>query len=196
MEENVRVAVQTFQQPIGGVGGPKHWAWNSTADVITVRTPDGQFDDIVKALSPIMASGGYTTEWQQRLAKALADDNARTMAWIKKRGEDTAQMMKKNHEAYMAASKQRFEKSQAVERERQDAVHRSAIAWTLYAGDEQLVRNPNTGQMMRVTTKAGTHGHQDEVSGDVVMTDDPTYDPSFYERGQWTQLENVDPMKK
>jgi len=59
--------------------------------------------------------------------------------------------------------------------------------------DEQLVKNPKTGEVSRVTSTAGTNAHQDETSGAIVITDDPNYDPSYYVRGTWTQLENVSP---
>lgn len=196
MEENVRVVVNTFQMGAGYSRSGQKWTWNNTADVTTVRAPDGQLDDAMKQLAPALSKGGYTPEWQARMAKALADDNARAMAWIKKSGEQTAARMKHDHEAYMAASKERFDKSQATARENQDARSRAALAWTLYAGDEQLVRNPQSGEMTRVSNQVGTNGHQDNVSGEIIMSNDPTYDPSFYERGQWTQLENVNPLQQ
>jgi hypothetical protein len=192
VEENVRVVVTTFQQP-AGLG---KWSWNSTADVATTRAPDGQLDEVTKQLAPIFSKGGYTQEWQQRISKALADDNARAMAQIKKTGQETAVRMKAQHDAYMKESQQRFDRSQAAAREHQDAQRRSALAYTLYAGDEQLVRNPQSGEMTRVSNQYGTNAHQDNISGDIVISNDPDYDPSYYERGQWTQLENVNPLQK
>jgi hypothetical protein len=55
------------------------------------------------------------------------------------------------------------------------------------------VKNPQTGQVTRVTTRGGTHGHQEQTSGDIIMSDDPNFDPNAFLRGTWTQLENVQP---
>jgi hypothetical protein len=115
------------------------------------------------------------------------------MAQIKKQGDETSAMLKKSHDAYMKQSKESFDKSQKADKDRLAAQHAGAVAWTLYAGDEQLVKNPKTGEVSRVTSTAGRNAHQDEVSGDIVITDDPNYDPSYYIRGTWTQLENVNP---
>ena len=194
VEENIRVVVSTFQSKIGYYGGPVHYAWNSMAEVSGLRAPKGEFDEVAKKLYPIIGAGKYTDEWLQRLQRKMADDNTRAMDMIRKQGQATAAMFKRSHDEYMAQSKASFEHSQQVDRDRQDAMHRSAVAWMLYAGDEQLVKNPTTGAMSRVTTTAGTHGYQDQSSGDIVMSTDPTFDPTYYLRGSWTQLENVNPL--
>jgi hypothetical protein len=188
IEENLRVVVQTFTNPMGA-----HQSVTSTADMACTRAPKGQLVDLAKAIGPLIGKGGMTNEWMQRLQRKMADDQTRAMAQIKHNGEVTASRLKASHDAYMKQSKESFEKSQAVVKANADARHRANVAWTLYAGDEQLVKNPKTGEVMRVTNQNGTHGHQDSVSGDVVMTTDPNFDPSYYVRGSWTQLENVDP---
>jgi len=188
IEENLRVVVVTSDQPFGG-----HHLWQTVVDVIGTRAPKGQLETVGKAVGPLVAKAAYTQEWMARMQKQIADDGARGMAQIKAQGAATAAMLKRNHEAYMASTKAQYAKANAAERARQDAVHRGARAWTLYAGDEQLVKNPQTGQVSRVTTRGGTNGHQEQTSGDIIMSDDPNFAPNVYLRGTWTQLENVQP---
>jgi hypothetical protein len=135
----------------------------------------------------------------------MADDNAAVMALIKRQADQVRDQMKRqadqfrdqmnrNHDAFTKQQNDQFQRSQQADREHQDAMHRAAVAWTLYAGDEQLVRNPQTGQVSRVTNTAGTNVHQDQITGGMIASGDPNFDPSYYIRGQWTQLENVNPL--
>lgn len=188
VEENLRVTLQTFDQVLGKVHNLA-----SIAQVIGLRAPKGELAKVLAALTPLFQKAGMTPEWNQRFTKAIAEDSRRAFEDLKRRGEEAGARLKRSHDAYMKQSKESFERSQKVARDNADARHRANVAWTLYAGDEQLVRNRQTGQVTRVTTSSGTHGHQDSVSGDIVMTDDPNFDPSYYIQGSWTQLENVDP---
>jgi hypothetical protein len=195
VEENLRVVVQTFKTQVGAYNGPKHTAWSSSANVTGLRAPKGQLDSVMKQVAPMFSKAAFTPEWINRQQRKMAADQASAMDMIRKQGAETSAMLKRNHDAYMKQSRESFEHSQQIDRDRQDAMHRGAVAWTLYAGDEQLVRNPSTGEVSRVTNQHGTNAHQDSTSGDIVVSDDPNFDPAYYIRGTWTQLENVDPMK-
>ena len=195
IEENLRVVVTTFKNQTAYPHQPVRHQSSSTADVSGMRAPKGQLDVVMKTLYPVFGKADYTDEWKKRMSQKIAADGARMMAIIKKQGDQITDTLRRNHEAYMKQSKASFEKSQQIDRDRQDAMHRSAVAWTLYAGDQQLVRNPTSGETSRVTNQAGTNGYQDQSSGDIVMSTNPNFDPNFYIRGTWTQLENVDPMK-
>lgn len=189
LEENLRVVMTTFLTPTAS----RHTQAFTVVDITGFRAPKGHLGDVTKKYGAMIAKANYTQEWSARMQRAIADDHQRTMAHIKAQGDATAAMLKKNHDAYMAATKAGYDKHNAAERARQDAVHRSARAWTLYAGDEQLVKNPQTGQVTRVTSRGGSNGHQEQTSGDIIMSDDPNFDPNAFLRGTWTQLENVQP---
>ena len=189
IEEHLRVVVQSYEQQVAG----SHVNLISTANVAGVRAPRGQLESVTAAIAPLIVRSSATPEWIQRIERKAADDNQRAFAHTLKQGQDAQAMLQRNHEASMQESQRNFDRHQAREREREDAMHRNARAWTLYAGDEQLVRNAGTGEVSRVSSRAGTHAHQDNVSGDIVITNDPNFDPSFYLRGSWTQLENVTP---
>ncbi|HEY1552079.1 MAG TPA: hypothetical protein VGG28_29835 [Kofleriaceae bacterium] len=192
IEENVRVVVQTFQLQTA----TRKSAWNTMVDVTALRAPKGQLDAVGKQVGPMFATAAFTPEWIARQQRQMASDNQAALAMIKQQGDQIRDTLKRNHDAFMKQQQQSFDHAQQADRDRQDAMHRSAVAWTLYAGDEQVVRNPQTGEVSRVTSTAGRNVHQDQVSGAMVASDDPNFDPSYYVRGQWTQLENVDPMAK
>jgi hypothetical protein len=191
MEENLRVVVANFKQP-AGLGKT---SWAASAQVSGLRAPKGQYDAVANVIYPLVGKSAFTDEWMQRQMRKMQADNTRAMDWIRAQGAATSAMLKRNHDAYMKQSRESFEHSQAIARDASDARHRSAVAWTLYAGDQQLVRNASTGQVSQVSNKGGQYGHQDAVSGDIIMSNDPNFDPSYYVRGTWTQLENVDPLK-
>ncbi|HEY1817972.1 MAG TPA: hypothetical protein VGG74_36770 [Kofleriaceae bacterium] len=190
IEENLRVVVSTFEM----MTATRKQAWNTHVDVSAMRAPKGQLDSMMRQLGPMIQTAAFTPAWIARQQRQMAADNAAAMATIKRQGDQIRDTMKRNHDAYMKQQHDSFEHSQQADRDRQDAMHRSAVAWTLYAGDEQIVRNPQTGEVSRVTSTAGRNVHQDQTSGAMVASDDPSFDPSYYIRGQWTQLENVDPL--
>ena len=76
-----------------------------------------------------------------------------------------------------------------------DYMTRSAQAYTLYAGDNQLVRNPQTGAVSTVTNKYGTSAWQQDGTNNILLQNPNDINPNLYLRGTYTQLENVDPMK-
>jgi hypothetical protein len=190
VEENLRVVVQTFQL----MTATRKQAWNTNVDVSGLRAPKGQLDAVMKQLGPMIQTAAFTPDWIARQQRKMAADNQAAMTMIKQQGDQIRDTLKRNHDAFMKQQQQSFEHAQQADRDRQDAMHRSAVAWTLYAGDEQIVRNPQSGEVSRVTSTAGRNVHQDQVSGAMVASDDPNFDPSYYVRGQWTQLENVDPL--
>ena len=190
VEENLRVVVSTGQI----MTATRKQSWNTHVDVSGLRAPKGQLDSVMKQLGPMIQTAAFTPDWIARQQRQMAADNQAALAIIKRQGDQIRDMFKRNHDAFMHQQQQSFEHAQQADRDRQDAMHRSAVAWTLYAGDEQIVRNPQTGEVSRVTSTAGRNVHQDQVSGAMVASDDPNFDPSYYVRGQWTQLENVDPL--
>jgi hypothetical protein len=190
VEENLRVVVSTGQI----MTATRKQSWNTNVDVSGLRAPKGQLDSVMKQLGPMIQTAAFTPDWIARQQRKMAADNQAALAMIKRQGDQIRDTLKRNHDAFMQQQQQSFEHAQQADRDRQDAMHRSAVAWTLYAGDEQIVRNPQSGEVSRVTSTAGRNVHQDQVSGAMVASDDPNFDPSYYVRGQWTQLENVDPL--
>jgi hypothetical protein len=195
VEENFALRQITTQQKIGFYSGPSHSSWNTSAFVMTARAPKGQLDELMGVIGPMVAKGGFTQEWMQRSAQQMQRDQAQAMAAIHQQGEDTRAMLNRTHQEFMQAQDQRFQKSTAQWREHMDMMDRSAKAYELYSSDEQLMRNPQTGAVTQVTNQAGSHGWQEQNSNDILLTGDPNVNPNLYLRGNWTQLENVNPLK-
>jgi hypothetical protein len=195
VEENFALRQITTQQKIGFYGGPSHSSWSTSAFVMTVRAPKGQLDDLMGAIGAMIGKGGFTQEWLQRSAQQMQRDQAQAMAAIRKQGDDTRAMLDRTHQEFMQAQDQRFQKSTAQWREHMDMMDRSAKAYELYSSDEQLMRNPQTGAVSQVTNQAGNNGWQEQNSKDILLTGDPNLNPNLYLRGNWTQLENVNPLK-
>ncbi len=174
LEDNLAARLTCTQQSIGAYGSAARSSWDCSASVISIRAPKGQLNAVIPTLSAILAQGSYTNEWTQRSSQQLARDNQLVLDSIHTQGQATAALLKNNHEQYMKEQQVSFDHSQQMDRDRSAAMHNTALAYTLYAGDEQLVRNPSSGELSRVTTSAGPNGWQEQTSGKILMTDSST----------------------
>jgi hypothetical protein len=196
IEENFAVRLQTFKTRNRFPGGPVHFTWLTTANVRTIRGPKGQLDEVIRAIAPLLWAGGYgfTPEWEQRFNQNLQNDTALAMAAQQRQAAATQAMLNQNHDAFMKAQNDRFNAGQQQWKAHMDEMSRSAQAYTLYAGDNQLVRNQQTGVVSTVTNKYGTNAYQEDGTNNILLNNTGV-NPNLYLRGTYTQLENVDPMK-
>jgi hypothetical protein len=161
----------------------------------------------MRILSPMLAAGyGTTPEWMPRFEQKLEADTARNQAMLQQQtAAAQAQIMQQaaalrnalaaSNRNFQAAQDARFAASQQQFAEHMDYMTRSARAYTLYAGDNQLVRNPQTGEVSTVTNKYGTSAWQQDGTNNILLQNPNDINPNLYLRGTYTQLENVDPMK-
>ena len=207
MEEYFSVHEQTFKTKDIFPRRPEYFTWWTVAGVRTIRAPKGQLDDVMRILSPMLKNGYDTTpEWMQRFQQKLAADTARNQAMLQQQTAlAQAQIMQQaaalrnalatRNRIFQAGQDARFAASQHQFAEHMDYMTRSARAYTLYAGDNQLVRNPQTGQVSTVTNKYGTSAWQEDGTNNILLQNPNDINPNLYLRGMYTQLENVDPMK-
>jgi hypothetical protein len=195
MEENFTVRISTTQQSIGMYGGPKRYSWTTAAYVAGFRSPKGNFDEANARIAPLLGKAAYTDEWTQRSMQKQQRDAELEMASIRRQGEETRATLAQNHQDYMQAQQASYQKHNQQWREHIETMDRSAKAYELYASDEQLVRNPQTGGVTQVTNQYGNNGWQDQGGTQILMTNDPNLNPNLYLRGTWTQLENVNPLQ-
>jgi hypothetical protein len=207
MEEYFSVRQQTFKSKDIFPRRPEYFTWTTYAGVRTIRAPKGQLDDVMRILVPMLANAYQPTpEWSQRFQQKLDTDTARNQAVMQQQtAAAQAQIMQqagalrqqlatsnanfqKGQDARFAASQQQFA-------QHMDYMNRSALAYTLYAGDNQLVRNPQTGAVSTVTNKYGTSAFQQDGTNNILLQNPNDINPNLYLRGTYTQLENVDPMK-
>lgn len=196
MEENFAVRLQMFKTRMGYVGGPVNYNWKTSANVRTIRAPKGQLDEVIHILAPLLWAGGYDfqTAWEQRFNQKLQNDTALALAAQQRQADATRDLLNRNHELFMKAQNDRFAAGQEQYNAHREAMDRSALAYTLYAGDNQLVRNPQTGAVSTVTNKYGTNAWQENGTNNILLNNSDI-NPNLYLRGTYTQLENVDPMK-
>jgi hypothetical protein len=195
IDENFAVRLQMFKNRNGFPGGPVYYSWATTARVTTIRAPKGQLDQVIRTLIPLLGPGAFdfTPEWEQRFNQKLQNDTALALAAQQRQAAATQAMLNQNYQAFNQAQNDRFKSSQAQAKANRDAMDRSAQAYILYAGDNQLVRNPQTGAVSTVTSKYGTNAWQENGTNNILLnrTD---INPNLYLRGTYTQLENVNPM--
>ena len=177
------------------------------AGVRTIRAPKGQLDDVMRILVPMLADAyNATAEWMQRFQQKLANDTALNQAMMQRQTAAAQAQIMQNAAAlrnmlntsnrnFQAGQDARFNAGQQQFAQHMDYMNRSALAYTLYAGDNQLVRNPQTGAVSTVTNKYGTSAWQQDGSNNILLQNPNDINPNLYLRGTYTQLENVDPMK-
>jgi hypothetical protein len=208
MEERFAVRLFTFENRSGFPGGPVTRNWLTLANVRTFRAPQGQLDEVLSILFPMLGASayGFTPEFDERFRQKVDNDRALTAAALQRQAAMSQAMLAQNAAAFQAAQTQnhedgmkrlagQFNIGQQQWQSHMDYMTRSAQAYTLYAGDNQLVRNPQTGMVSTVTNKYGTNAWQENGTNNILLMNPNDVNPNLYLRGTYTQLENVDPMK-
>jgi len=186
---------------------------NCTATVRVVRAPQGKLDEVVKKLEP---AGAF--ESQQWAQARMELDNRRAQAMAKQTQDNFNQQMQlqnqqfQQSEALKLQQHQQFQQSQAMQQQQHEqflstmqrgtdmsmqraqqnaaASHTAASDTVDYALGQQTVRDPNTGQVSKVSAAynntwvndTGTHAYQ---------TNNPNGNPNGYVQGNWTRQEQV-----
>jgi hypothetical protein len=200
VEEWLVVDTQCFDNVLpAGYGTAAQHSYSSTAYVWGRRARRGQLAALDQTLRDINGSAVVNPEWNQRQAALIRDqqnrDNERVRASIKRAGEDTAALLKQRHEANLRASADRVKSAMKNDQDKMDVMDRSAAAYTLYAGDEQLMRNPQTGEVGRVSSNY-SQGWQATSGGATILSNSPDFNPNVYLRGSWTQLDPISPLDR
>ena len=207
MEENFAVHLQTFKTKDIFPRRPENFTWTTYANVRTIRAPKGQLDDLMRILASMLVEGyGPTTEWNQRFQQKLASDTAANQAMLNQQTTSAIALINRqagalrsalasSNATFQAGQQARANANQEQFAQHMDYMNRSALAYTLYAGDNQLVRNRQTGAVSTVTNKYGTSAWQQDGTNNILLQNPNDINPNLYLRGTYTQLENVDPMK-
>lgn len=155
------------------------------------RAPKGQLDASEKLLIAIFKSLTPDPAWSQKQQAFAMKQNQMQMARIQQQGQAfQAQLMKQN-QAFRASQQAKFEASMNSARAMSEAGHRSAMATAEHMGDVQSVIDPATGRTGQVSNQYN-YSYADQ-NGRVVQTNSPTFHPNAQLRGNWTQLQPVQP---
>jgi hypothetical protein len=168
--------------------------WTSTAWINTYRAPKGKLDEVMGVLVPLVGGDLVLDEWRKRSFQKLKADMDRVSAWTRQQNQDTFEALQRHHQAFMQSQQERFDAHNEQMEEQMEAMHRSAQAYVLYASDEQLFRNPDTGGIIRAPIQYGDHAWQDPISKNILLSDYPDLNLNLFLRASWTQLEHVNPM--
>jgi hypothetical protein len=195
LEEEITVHLRTVQRRVPPYVGPtQFFEWTSNGVIVGIRSPEGQLDKTIEKVKSILSKGAITDEWRKRSFQKIHDDQARIMQWSVQQREATFQSIEASHAAFMQAQQERFDRQNERIEGQLEAMHRSAQAYVLYASDEQLFRNNDTGEVIRAPIQYGDHAWQDPISRNILLTDNPDVNPGLFERARWSQLEHVTPM--
>ena len=168
--------------------------WTTTAWISTYRAPKGQLNKVMAALMPLVGGDLVPDEWKKRSFQKLKADMDAVTRWTQQQNQQTFEALERNHQAFMQAQQEKVDQGNARAEEQMEAMHRSAQAYVLYASDEQLFRNPDTGTVIRAPIEYGDHAWQDPISRNILMSDSPDLNLNLFLRASWTQLEHVNPM--
>lgn len=213
MEAFLFVNLACSHNPFRNFKKQTFWVDNCNATVRVVRAPQGKLDEAVKRLEP---AGAF--ESQQWAQARMELDNRRAQAMAKQTQDNFNQQMQlqnqqfQQSEALKLQQHQQFQQSQAMQQQQHEqflstmqrgtdmsmqraqqnaaASHTAASDTVDYALGQQTVRDPNTGQVSKVSAAynntwvndTGTHAYQ---------TNNPNANPNGYVQGNWTRQEQV-----
>jgi hypothetical protein len=181
------------------------WVTNSCfADVRYERAPEAQYASAIALLDPHATGAMALQPWVQAWIAANNQQTASNIRGIKARGAAAI--------AQTNASAEAFNHSQAVRQEMHDdfqstmqrgttmsmnqaaqvanANHTAASDWVDYSLDRQTVRDPNTGQVTKVSS-ANSYTWLDASGKVSYQTNDVNANPNGSLQGTWTRQQVV-----
>jgi hypothetical protein len=193
IEEDFSVRLQVRQKKVEPII-KSFYEWRSIGYVFGIRAPKGQLDSVKKKILEYVNTGGFTQEWAKaNFNKQLSDIQA-ARRWGQAVNQSVFHSIEVSHEAFMQAQQERFESNRRGVEDQLEAMHRSAQSYVLFASDEQLLRNPDTGEVFRSPISYGDNAWNDPISRGIIFADQPNVNPTLFMRGMWSQLEHVSPM--
>ena len=194
-----------------GFRGPPYTAYQCTATVHYVRAPEAQLDATLEMLKVEHAGEKQEDAWTQAWNTRLQQQTQQNIAMINQMGQQSMrniQAMSQASMAAQAASHQQFMRSQATNqmlheqflgtmqrgtdmsmaRANQAMQARSTSASNVvdYALNQQTVRDPNTGQISKVSS-ANTYTWLDKTGKVGYQTSDGLANPNGVLPGTWTR---------
>ncbi|HTV14302.1 MAG TPA: hypothetical protein VME68_06280 [Acidobacteriaceae bacterium] len=198
-----------------GFSGPPYTAYQCTATVRYVRAPEAQLDAALQMLKLEHAGEKQEGAWLQAWNARLQQQTQQNIRIINQMGQDSMrniQAMSQASMAQQAASHQQFMQSQATNqrlheqflgtmqrgtdlsmaRASQAMQARSTSTSNIvdYALNQQTVRDPNTGQITKVSN-ANTYTWLDNTGKVGYQTSDGLANPNGVLPGTWTRQEVV-----
>jgi len=168
-----------------------------TAETQYISAPEAKFETLVKAWDGQSLGATELNEWgqawiqrnnqqsQQRIAQMNATAAAQRQASAQQFQHDQA-VRQQMHEQFMQTMQAGTDRSMARTQASMNARSTAASDWVDYALDRQTVRDPNTGQMNKVSSSY-THTWVDSTGKNSYQTNDVNANPNGVLPGNWTQ---------
>jgi hypothetical protein len=213
MEALLFVNLACSHNPFRNFKKQAFWVDNCSATVRVVRAALGKLDDAVKRLE---AAGAF--ENQQWVQARMDFENRRAQAMAKQTQDNFNQQMQlqnqqfRQSEALKLQQHQQFQQSQAMQQQQHEqflstmqrgtdmsmqraqqsaaANHTAASDTVDYALGQQTVRDPNTGQVNKVS---GGYNNTwvNDTGTQAYQTNNSNANPNGYVQGNWTRQEQV-----
>lgn len=185
--------------------GPNSPTWTThscTATIRSVHAPEGQYQAMVKMLDSAGAAQNpqWTQAWSERsnrqtqqglnrinqqAAQSQAQLNASHQQYMQ--SQATRQKM---HEEFMATMQRGTDMSMNRAAQAMNARSTATSNWVDYALDQQTVRDPNSGQVNKVSS-AYSYTWVDSTGKTSYQTNDANANPNGALTGNWTRQQVV-----
>jgi hypothetical protein len=172
------------------------------ATVRYARAPEDQFAAFIPALNP--AGAVMLQPWNQAWLNRNTQQTAANIRQIQANGaaaraqtvasaqqfQQSQDLRQHMHEQFMATMQRGTDQSLARSAQIANTNHTIAQDWADYALDRQTVRDPNSGQVSKVSS-ASSYTWVDETGKTSYQTNDVNADPNGTLRGTWTRQQVV-----
>jgi hypothetical protein len=183
-------------------GLPAQVFHNCTATVRYVHALESQYDAVVKMLDN--AGAAQNQRWTDAWSARNNQQTAQNIHAIQQRGAQSQAQLSASHEQFMQsqASRQRMHEAfmasmqrgttMSMNRTQQNMNARSTAASNVvdYALDQQTVRDPNSGQVNKVSSQY-SYTWVDSTGKTSFQTNDPNANPNGSLNGNWSRQQVV-----
>jgi hypothetical protein len=170
-----------------------------SATVRVVRSSPGKLDDAVKRLEP--AGARENQQWVQALmdlenrrsqamAKQTQDSFNQQMQLQNQQFQQSEAMKLQQHEQFLSTMQRGTDMSMQRAQQSAAANHTAASDTVDYALGQQTVRDPNSGQVNKVS---GSYNNTwvNDTGTQSFQTNNPNANPNGYVQGNWTRQQQV-----
>ena len=181
------------------------WITNTcSANVRYVHAPEAQYQAALTLLDPKNTGAFEIPNW----SKAWMDNNNRqaqaNLNRIREQGQaamaqsrasaeqfnHSQEVRQRMHQEFLSTMQRGTDMSMNRARQSSNARHTAASDWVDYSLDRQTVRDPNTGQVSKVSSSS-SYTWIDSTGKVSYQTNDPNADPNGTLKGTWTRQQQV-----
>ena len=175
-----------------------------SANVRYVHAPEAQYQAALTLLDPKNTGAFEIPNW----SKAWMDNNNRqaqaNLNRIREQGQaamaqsrasaeqfnHSQEVRQRMHQEFLSTMQRGTDMSMNRARQSSNARHTAASDWVDYSLDRQTVRDPNTGQVSKVSSSS-SYTWIDSTGKVSYQTNDPNADPNGTLKGTWTRQQQV-----